>query len=140
MDVERPGVYVVARRPVQYRSGRFSSADAFEPIMRPGRNDQGRVHAEPIVAPKGDRRASTARLLNQAANSAVKTKGSIFELVYRRLVPRLGHQQAIGAIANRLCRLIWKILHDGITYDERGPAVTTERLRGRSAKMTLPKT
>jgi hypothetical protein len=75
------------------------------------------------------------RLLNQAANAAVKTKGSIFELVYRRLVPRLGHRQAIGAIAHRLCRLIWKILHDGVTYEERGPAVTKERLRARTAKM-----
>jgi hypothetical protein len=52
---------------------------------------------------------------------AVKTKGSIFELVYRRLVVRLGHAQAIGAIAHRLCRLVWKILHDGVAYDERGP-------------------
>jgi transposase len=84
-------------------------------------------------SPHGNRQMR--RLLNQAANAAVKTKGSIFELVYRRLVPRLGHQQAIGAIAHRLCRLIWKILHDGITYDERGPAVTKERLRARSAKM-----
>jgi transposase len=30
------------------------------------------------------------RLLNQAAHAAVKTKGSIFELLYRRLVVRLG--------------------------------------------------
>lgn len=41
------------------------------------------------------------------------TKGSIFELLYRRFVVRLGHAQAIGAIAHRLCRLVWKILHDG---------------------------
>jgi hypothetical protein len=39
------------------------------------------------------------RLLNQAANAAVKTKRSIFEMVYQRLLPRLGHAQAIGAIA-----------------------------------------
>ena len=84
-------------------------------------------------SPKGNRQMR--RLLSQAANAAVKTKGSIFELVYRRLVPRLGHQQAIGAIAHRLCRLIWKILHDGVTYEERGPAVTKERLRARTAKM-----
>ena len=42
------------------------------------------------------------RLLNQAANAAVKTKGSIFEPVYRRLVPRLGHSAGIGPIAHRL--------------------------------------
>ena len=75
------------------------------------------------------------RLLHLAANAAVKTKGSIFELVYRRLVPRLGHAQAIGAIAHRLCRLIWKILHEGVRYEERGPAVSAQRTQARIAKM-----
>lgn len=84
-------------------------------------------------SPKGNRQMR--RLLNQAANAAVKTKGSIFELVYRRLVPRLGHPQAIGAIAHRLCRLIWKILHLGVAYEERGPAVTKHRAQRRAAKM-----
>jgi transposase len=37
-------------------------------------------------SPNGNRQMR--RVLNQAANAAVKTKGSIFELVYRRLVPR----------------------------------------------------
>jgi len=84
-------------------------------------------------SPKGNRQMR--RVLNQAANAAVKTKGSIFELVYRRLVPRLGHAQAIGAIANRLCRLIWRILHQGLSYQERGPAVTKLRAQRRAAKM-----
>jgi len=84
-------------------------------------------------SPKGNRQMR--RLLNQAANAAVKTKGSIFELVYRRLVPRLGHAQAIGAIAHRLCRLIWKILHQGVRYEERGPAVSVARMQRRAAKM-----
>ena len=65
-------------------------------------------------------------LLNQVSNAAVKTKGSIFEFIYRRLVPRLGHAQAIGAIAHRLCRLIWIILHRAIRYEERGPAFQTD--------------
>jgi transposase len=84
-------------------------------------------------SPKGNRQMR--RLLTASANAAVKAKGSIFELVYRRLVPRLGHFQAIGAIAHRLCRLIWKILRHGVVYEERGPAVTKERLRARTAKM-----
>lgn len=84
-------------------------------------------------SPKGHRQMR--RLLNQAANAAVKTKGSLFEGVYRRLVPRLGHAQAIGAVAHRLCRLIWKILHQGVTYEERGPAVTKARAQRRAAKM-----
>jgi len=84
-------------------------------------------------SPNGNRQMR--RLLNQAANAAVKTKGSIFELVYRRLVVRLGHAQAIGAVAHRLCRLVWKILHDHVAYEERGPAVTKDRARRRAAKM-----
>jgi transposase len=84
-------------------------------------------------SPKGNRQMR--RVLNQAANAAVKTKGSIFELAYRRLVPRLGHAQAIGAIAHRLCRLIWKLLRQGIRYEERGPAVAKHRLQRRAAKM-----
>jgi transposase len=48
-------------------------------------------------SPKGNRHMW--RLLNQAAYAAAKTKGSIFEIVYRRSVPLMGHNQAIGAIA-----------------------------------------
>lgn len=65
----------------------------------------------------------------------MKAKGTIFAIVYRRLVPRLGHAQAIGAIAHRLCRLIWKILHQGIRYEERGPAVSKEAKLARARKM-----
>ena len=43
-------------------------------------------------SPKGNRHMR--RVLNQTANAAVRTKGSIFEIVYRRTVPRLGHQQS----------------------------------------------
>lgn len=57
-------------------------------------------------SPKGNR--NMRRILNQSANAAVKAKGSIFETVYRRTVPRLGHRQTIGAVAHRQCRLIWK--------------------------------
>jgi transposase len=84
-------------------------------------------------SPPGNR--PMRRLLNQAANAAVKTKGSIFQLVYRRLVPRLGHAQAIWAIAHRLCRLIWKILQEGVRYQERGPEVSRMRAQRRAAKM-----
>ncbi len=83
--------------------------------------------------PKGNRQMR--RVLNQAANAAVKAKGTIFAIVYRRLVPRLGHGQAIGAIAHRLCRLIWKILHQRIRYEERGPAVSEEAKKVRARKM-----
>src|SRR5260370_30033819 len=75
------------------------------------------------------------RILNQSANAAVKAKGTIFEIVYRRTVPRLGHQQTIGAIAHRQCRLIWLILHQGVRYEERGPAVTKQSKQKRTARI-----
>ena len=83
--------------------------------------------------PKGNR--NMRRLLNQCANAAAKLKGSIFQILYRRLSPRLGHNQAIGVIAHKLCRLIWMILHQGIRYEERGPAVSERSLRVRTARM-----
>ena len=84
-------------------------------------------------SPKGNRQMR--RILNRSANAAVKAKGTIFEIVYRRTVPRLGRQQTIGAIAHRQCRLIWLILHQGVRYEERGPAVTKQSKQRRTAKM-----
>jgi transposase len=60
------------------------------------------------------------RILNQAANAAARSKGTHFQAVFRRLLPRLGYQFAVWAIAHRLCRLVWKILHEGIRYIEQG--------------------
>jgi transposase len=73
------------------------------------------------------------RILNQSAHAAVKKKGSHFQAVFRRLLPRLGYKSAIWAIAHRLCRLIWKILHEGVRYIEQGsesdPKVRERRAR-----------
>ncbi|HET7442603.1 MAG TPA: IS110 family transposase [Terriglobales bacterium] len=84
-------------------------------------------------SPKGNRQMR--RILNQAANAAVKRKGSIFEILYRRFVPRLGHQKTIGAITHRLCQLIWILLHTGVRYEERGPAVCEKSKRVRTLRM-----
>jgi transposase len=84
-------------------------------------------------SPQGNRHMK--RLLHQVANAGARTKGSIFEIVYRRLVPRLGHNQAIGAIAHRQCRLIWLILHEGVRYEERGSGLTKRSKQLRTWKM-----
>src|SRR5215469_15835416 len=59
------------------------------------------------------------RVLNQAAHAAVAKKGSHFQVVFRRLLPRLGYKSAIWAVAHRLCRVVWKILHEGVIYRAR---------------------
>jgi transposase len=63
------------------------------------------------------------RVLNQAAHAAVAKKGSHFQVVFRRLLPRLGYKSAIWAIAHRLCRVVWKILHEGVQFIEQSPQV-----------------
>ena len=73
------------------------------------------------------------RILNQSAHAAVKKKGSHFQAVFRRLLPRLGYKSAIWAIAHRLCRLIWKILHEGVRYIEQG-SESDPRVRKRRAR------
>jgi hypothetical protein len=55
-------------------------------------------------------------------------------VTFRRLPPRLGYQQAIRAIAHRLCRLFWPILHEGVRYQERGLEVSAKSKRTRTAR------
>ena len=98
----------------------------------PGEDESGGV-SKSHRSPKGNRQMR--RILNQAANAAAESKGTIFEIVYRRLVSRLGHNQTIGAIAHRLCRLIWIILHQGVRYEERGPSVNPKSRQRRTHRM-----
>ena len=81
----------------------------------PGREESAET-SKSDRSPKGNR--VMRRVLNQVANAAVKAKGSIFQSFYRRLLPRLGHNKAIWAVAHRLCRLTWKILHQQVEYIE----------------------
>ena len=73
------------------------------------------------------------RLLNQVAHAAVRKKGSCFQAVFRRLLPRLGYKSALWAIAHRLCRVVWKVLHEGVRFIEHGresdPTVRKRRAR-----------
>jgi transposase len=84
-------------------------------------------------SPHGNR--GMRRLLSQAAHAAVRMKGSIFDITFHRLLPRLGYKKAVWAIAHRLCRLVWKILHQGIRYQEHGPSVSAKANRKRLSKM-----
>jgi len=63
------------------------------------------------------------RVLNQAAHAAAVKKGSHFQIVFRRRLPRLGYQSAIWSVGHRLCRVVWKILHEGVRFVEQGAEV-----------------
>jgi transposase len=64
-----------------------------------------------------------------------RSKEAFSRSCIRRLVPRLGHKQTIAAIAHRHYRLIWIILHRGVRYEERGPAVRERSRQARTARM-----
>jgi transposase len=84
----------------------------------PGREESaGESHNN--RSPKGNR--AMRRLLNQLAWAAVRAKGSYFQTLFQRLTVRKGVKLAIWAVAHRLLRVIWKILHQKVRYIEHGP-------------------
>lgn len=98
----------------------------------PGREESA-GHNHSSRCPKGNK--FLRRILTQAAQAAVKKKGSHFQIVFRRWMPKLGYQAAIWAIAHKLGRLVWKILHDGVCYSERGEESNPAVKRRRAHKM-----
>jgi transposase len=99
----------------------------------PGRAESAGVSRSARSA-KGNRHFR--RVLVQAAQAASKTKGSYLQTVFRRLLPRLGFAKAMWALAHRLCRLIWKLLHHRVRYLEHG-LITDPRTRKHLASKHL---
>lgn len=83
--------------------------------------------------PKGNR--YVRRILTEAAQAAVKKKGSHFQNVFRRFLPKLGYKGAIWVVAHRLARLVWKILHDGVSYIEQGEETNPHAKKRRAQKL-----
>ena len=57
------------------------------------------------------------------------------QIVFRRLSSRMGYNKAIWAIAHRLCRLIWKVLHDNVHYVEHSLAPSPIALKRRRQRL-----
>ena len=100
-------------------AAKFSSAAEFTSWVGtcPGKEESAEENRSSRSA-KGNK--YMRRILNQVAHAAARSKGTHFHAVFRRLLPRLGNLSAIWAIAHRLCRLLWKILHEGVRYIEPG--------------------
>jgi transposase len=98
----------------------------------PGRQESAESNSSSRT-PKGNK--FLRRILTQAAQAAVKKKGSHFQMVFRRWLPRLGWQAALWAIAHKLIRVVWKILHDRVPYLERGEQSSPMVRRRRAHKM-----
>ena len=100
----------------------------------PGQNESAEESSSDRSA-KGSQ--AMRRILGEAANAAVKTKGSVFQARYQRLRGRdpKKHNKAIWAVAHHLCRVIWKILHQAVRYEERGNRPDPRAVRHRAARL-----
>jgi len=129
-----PGISVQSAQQILAEVGPQAAAFASAPQLAswvgvcPGRQESAGESTSNRSA-KGNR--PLRRVLNQVAWAAVKSQGSFFQLLFRRWVPRLGVKKAIWAVAHRVLRLIWKVLHEGVAYQERGPQPLTAPARRR---------
>jgi len=69
-------------------------------------------------SPKGNR--YLRRLLTQIAWAAIHTKETFFAGLFYRLKPRVEGKGAAWAVALRVAKVIWLILHNGVEYVEKG--------------------
>jgi transposase len=98
----------------------------------PGSNiSAGENHSS--QCPKGNRFVRC--LLTEAAQAAVKKKGSHFQAIFRRFLPKLQYNGAICVVAHRLACVVWKILHDGVRYIEQGMETTPQARKRRAQKL-----
>jgi transposase len=131
-----PGIDVNAARLIVAEVG--ARAESFDTAAQlaswagvcPGREESAGVSSSDAYA-KGNRHLR--RVLNQVAWAALRTKGSYFQLRFERWVVRLGPRKAAWAIAHKVLKLVWKVLKQGVRYQERGTlqqdAKAAKRLR-----------
>lgn len=112
----------------------FDSPDQFASWVGccPGRSESAENNRS-SRSPKGNR--FVRRILTQAAQAAVKKKGSFWQRTFRRWLPKLGYPRAIWAIAHKLCRLVWKVLHEGLHYIEQGDESSPKAKQQKAQKM-----
>jgi len=122
-----PGVRMLAAQHLIAEVGPTASAFAAPEKLSswggvcPGRNESaGQNHSSHCA--KGN--PYFRRVLCQAAQAAVRTNNSYFQQKFRQLLPKHGYVKSIWAIARHLCVVIWKVLHEGATYLERGGATS----------------
>lgn len=77
------------------------------------------------------------RLLCQIAWAAIHTKDTFFASLFARLKPRIEGKGAAWAVAHRIAKIIWIVLHREIDYQEKGSAPPNERILVRKFKRML---
>ena len=118
------------------RAAAFPSAEQFASWVGvcPGSQESAGVNYSRRSA-KGNR--YLRRLLCQIAWAAIHTKGTFFASLFARLKPRVEGKGAAWAVAHRIAKVVWRVLHEGVEYQEKGSAPPNERTLVRKFKRML---
>ena len=118
------------------RASAFASAEQFASWVGvcPGSQESAGVNYSHRSA-KGNR--YLRRLLCQVAWAAIHTKDTFFAGLFARLKPRVEGKGAAWAVAHRIAKIVWLLLHEEAEYQEKGPALPNERTLVRKFKRLL---
>jgi len=118
------------------KAAAFASAEKFTSWVGvcPGSQESAGVSYSHRSA-KGNR--YLRRLLCQIAWAAIHTKDTFFAGLFARLKPRIEGKGAAWAVAHRIAKIVWLLLHEEVEYHERGPAAPNERTLVRKFKRML---
>lgn len=77
------------------------------------------------------------RLLCQTAWAAVHTKETFFAGLFTRLLPRIEAKGAVWAVAHRIAKVVWLLLHNDVEYQEKGSAPANPRTLRRKLRRLM---
>jgi transposase len=114
----------------------FASAEQFASWVGvcPGSQESAGVNYSHRSA-KGNR--YLRRLLCQIAWAAIHTKDTFFASLFARLKPRVEGKGAAWAVAHRIAKIVWLVLHQQAEYQEKGSAPPNERTLVRKFRRML---
>jgi transposase len=136
---EVPGIRLDAAQQIIAEVGSEAAAFASPQCLSswagacPGRKESAGV-SRSDRSPRGN--PFLRRLLCQAAQAAVRTKGCYFQFLFQKWVSRLGYPKAIWAVAHRLCHVIWIVLHEKKPYQEFGTLLSETGKRRRIQRLS----
>ena len=118
------------------KAAAFASAEQFASWVGvcPGSQESAGVNYSHRSA-KGNR--YLRRLLCQIAWAAIHTKDTFFAGLFARLKPRVEGKGAAWAVAHRIAKIVWLVLHEEVEYQEKGAAPPNERTLVRKFKRML---
>ncbi|HUJ83303.1 MAG TPA: IS110 family transposase [Candidatus Acidoferrales bacterium] len=118
------------------KAAAFPSADQFASWVGvcPGSKESAGVNYSSRSA-KGNR--FLRRLLLQVAWAAIHTKETFFAGLFKRLKPSIEGKGAAWAVAHRIARVVWLVLHQEVEYQEKGPGQVSPRTLSKKLKRIL---